>query len=54
MPETNVYTDLNVPESNKGSLGEAAQIAVLTVIILVFFVIAASSGVGLLVSAMHH
>ncbi len=54
MPETNVYTDLNAPESNKRSMGEAVQIAVLAVIILVFFVIAASSCVGLLVSAMHH
>lgn len=54
MPGTDVYTDLNAPESNNRTLGEAAQIAVLAVIILVFFVIAASSGVGLLVSAMHH
>jgi hypothetical protein len=54
MPGTNVYTDLNAPESNKRSMGEVAQIAVLSVIILVFLVIAASSGVGLLVSAMHH
>jgi len=54
MPATNIYTNLDTPEPQKRSLGEAVQIAVLSVIILVFFVIAASSAVGLLVSAMHH
>ncbi len=54
MAGTEIYTNLDRPESNKRSLGESAQIAVLSVIILVFFAIAASSGVGLLVSAMHH
>lgn len=54
MPGTDMYTNLDTPESNKRSLGETAQIAVLSVIILVFFAIAASSGIGLIVSAMHH
>jgi hypothetical protein len=54
MPGTNIYPDVDAPEPNKRSIGEAVQIAVLSVIILVFFVIAASNGVGLMVSAMHH
>lgn len=54
MPGTDMYSNLDASESNKRSLGETAQIAVLSVIILVFFALAASSGVGLLVSAIHH
>lgn len=53
MPGTNVYTDLNAPESNKKSLGEVAQIALLSVIIVIFFAIAASNVIGLFVSVLH-
>ena len=53
MPGTNVYTDLNAPESDKRNLGEAAQIALLSVIILVFFAIAAVNTIGLFVSVLH-
>jgi hypothetical protein len=53
MPETNVYNRFDTPEK-KRDLGETAQIVVLSGIIVVFFFIAASSAIGLLVSAMHH
>ena len=53
MPGT-IYTDIQTPETKSRSMGEAIQIGVLSLIIVVFLAISASSAVGLLVSAMHH
>jgi hypothetical protein len=54
MPGTNVYDRFDTAPTKKRDLGETAQIVVLSGIILVFFAIAASSAMGLIVSAMHH
>lgn len=53
MPGTDVYDRLEDAPSKSRNWGEAVQIAALACIILVFFAIAASNAVGLMVSAMH-
>ncbi len=54
MPATNLYEALDSSSSSsKTTLGEKVQIGLLSVIILVFFAIAASNTVALLVSALH-
>jgi len=53
MPNANVYERPDSPPS-KRSWGEWAQIGLLSVIIVVFFAIAASNGVALLEGALRH
>lgn len=54
MPNANVYERLDsASTSGKHNWGERLQIGFLSAIIVVFFAIAASSGVGLLMSALH-
>jgi hypothetical protein len=52
MASSNVYDRFDAKPANKKDWGETAQIAVLSVIILVFFAISASSAIGLLRSAL--
>lgn len=54
MPNANVYERLDSSSSGKRSWGERAQIALLSVIIVVFFAIAASNGVALLAGTLRH
>ena len=55
MPNANVYERLDSPSpAGKRTLGEWAQIGVLSAIIVVFFAIAASNGIALLESALRH
>ena len=54
MPNANVYERLDSSPSSKRSWGEWAQIGLLSVIIVVFFAIAAANGVALLEGTLRH
>jgi hypothetical protein len=55
MSNADVYERLDSPSpSGKRTLGEWAQIGLLSVIIVVFFAIAASNGIALLESTLRH
>src|SRR5215469_4612145 len=54
MPNANVYERPDSSPPGKKSWGEWAQIGLLSVIIVVFFAIAASNGVALLEGALRH